>query len=92
MTTVKVVYIGSAATAVGTSEENIRISVATIRELWTVLSARHGDAFRGLVSFGTELSAYVVLLNGRNIRLLQGPDTSLQDGDRVIIMAPFSGG
>ncbi len=92
MVIVKVAYVGSAAAVVGASQEEVRIGNATLRELWTVLSKRHGEAFEGLVSFGTELSAYVVLLNGRNIRLLNGLDTPLQDGDRVTIMAPFAGG
>ena len=92
MITVKVAYVGSAATVVGTSEENVQVGTATLRELWTVLFKRHGEAFEGLVSVDTDLSAYVVLLNGRNIRLLNGLDTPLQDGDRITIMAPFAGG
>jgi molybdopterin synthase sulfur carrier subunit len=92
MITVKVVYIGLATTAVGASEEEVQISTGTLRELWAMLSKRHGEVFKSLVSFDTELSAYVVLVNGRNIRLLHGLNTPLQDGDRVAVMAPFAGG
>ncbi|MDW8062111.1 MAG: MoaD family protein [Nitrososphaerota archaeon] len=35
---------------------------------------------------------FIVLLNGRNIRLLKGLDTPIADGDRIDIFPPAGGG
>ncbi|MFC2108075.1 MoaD/ThiS family protein [Candidatus Bipolaricaulota bacterium] len=33
-----------------------------------------------------------ILINGRNVRFLQGQDTELQDGDTVAFLPPVGGG
>ena len=33
-----------------------------------------------------------ILVNGRNIDLLEGPGTVLRDGDEVVILPPAAGG
>jgi len=33
-----------------------------------------------------------VLVNGRNIRLLNGPETILHEGDEVVVFQPVAGG
>jgi molybdopterin synthase sulfur carrier subunit len=51
------------------------------------LIARYGEEVeRGL---GRKL---VIMLNDRNIEFLEGLDTPLQDGDRIAILPPLSGG
>lgn len=39
-----------------------------------------------------EGSELVILINGRNIATLDGPETALMDGDIVAFIPPFAGG
>ncbi|MHA1615909.1 MAG: ubiquitin-like small modifier protein 1 [Candidatus Njordarchaeales archaeon] len=39
-----------------------------------------------------QLSSLLILVNGRNIRLLKGLETTLKDGDEVAIFPPGAGG
>jgi MoaD family protein len=58
------------------------------------VAARHGPALGGaLFSEEGDLRPHFhVLVNGRNIRLLAGLDTRLQDGDTVSLITPIGGG
>jgi molybdopterin synthase sulfur carrier subunit len=48
---------------------------------------------RNVILAGDDIDRnFIVLLNGRNIRLLNGLDTLIADGDRVDIFPPAGGG
>jgi molybdopterin converting factor small subunit len=49
---------------------------------------RHGYLGHYRVSGGD----LAILVNGRNIDLLEGPGTVLRDGDEVVILPPAAGG
>jgi MoaD family protein len=66
---------------------------AVVRELLQILGTR-SPAFlpRILDDFG-ELKPYVnILKGGRNIRMFQGLDTELTEGDVIAIFPPVAGG
>lgn len=52
------------------------------------LIARYGEEV-GKMVFGRNL---VIMLNDRNVEFLEGLNTRLQDGDRIAILPPLSGG
>lgn len=55
---------------------------AGFREKMEVLSRRLGATDYGLT----------ILVNGRNINVLDGPETQLKDGDTVVFLPPVAGG
>ncbi|MEM2939923.1 MAG: MoaD/ThiS family protein [Candidatus Bathyarchaeia archaeon] len=55
---------------------------AGFREKMEVLSMRRGATDYGLT----------ILLNGRNINVLDGLETQLKDGDTVVFLPPVAGG
>jgi len=61
---------------------------ATIQLLLSRLMAKYGRKV-GEMLRGRNL---VVMLNDKNIEFLDGPETSLEDGDRISILPPLSGG
>jgi len=66
---------------------------ATMGELLADLSQRYGPAFRKWVYEGDQLSHMVILLvNGRDVRDLQGLDTPLRPEDTVALFPPLAGG
>ena len=68
---------------------------ATLRELGKHLSDRFGAKFRGefFSPDGSDLGErIIVLINGRNVRFLQGLDSPLQPSDTVQIFPVVAGG
>jgi len=66
---------------------------ATVRSLANQISRKAGlkpSSFIG--RYRREGGDLAILLNGRNIRLLEGMDTSLKDGDEVVFLPPAPGG
>ena len=67
-----------------------------VRDLLTLLSDKHGEELLELVFKNQnplELLPHVaVVVNGRNINLLNGLDTSLCDGDDVFFLPLLGGG
>lgn len=55
---------------------------AGFREKMEVLSRRRGATDYGLT----------ILVNGKNINVLNGLDTRLKDGDNVVFLPPVAGG
>jgi len=54
-----------------------------------ILIRRYGDPLRQKLS---QKRNWVIMLNDRNIAFLNGTDTPLNDGDRIAILSPLSGG
>ena len=66
----------------------------TVEELLTLLSEKYGKKFREYIynKKGKVHGFLSFLVNGKNINILQGFDTKLQDGDTVAILPPVGGG
>jgi molybdopterin converting factor small subunit len=64
-----------------------------IRDLFRSLSKGGGEKWdRVLRDDHTPVEAYVVLVNGRNIKSLQGLETEIHAGDEVVFTVLLSGG
>jgi len=76
-------------------KETVWPPAADLRALGEQLSERFGAKFRGefFSPDGAELGERtIVLVNGRNVRFLQGLDTPLKDSDTVQIFPVVAGG
>jgi len=69
-------------------------STTTVEELLTLLSEKYGKKFREyLYNKKGKMHGYLsILVNGKNINVLQGFDTQLKEGDTVAILPPVGGG
>lgn len=65
----------------------------TLGELLASLSKRYGPSFRRWVYEGDALSHMVIILvNGRDVRDLQGLDTPIKPDDVICLFPPLAGG
>ncbi|MEM2977663.1 MAG: MoaD/ThiS family protein [Candidatus Hadarchaeales archaeon] len=46
----------------------------------------------GLGKDGRLLPSFILLLNGRNVKLLEGEETRVKEGDLLMILPPAAGG
>ncbi len=67
---------------------------ATVLDLIDRLVGLYGEKFRGYVfdDEGRLLDYLMFSVNEQDIRSLDGYDTVLRDGDRVLVMPPIGGG
>ena len=66
----------------------------TVNELITLLSEKYGKNFREYIynNKGDVQEFLSFLVNGKNINIMQGFDTKLQEDDVVAILPPVGGG
>ena len=79
----------------GKKVDKLEISYAiTVDELITLLSNKYGKKFKEYIyDKKGELQGFLsFLVNGRNINIMQGFDTKLEEGDVVAILPPVGGG
>ena len=71
-----------------------QLKAEIVQEVIDILSNQFGDKFRKMVleSDGSLKSYFHVLVNGRHVRLQQGLQTPLSEGDVVAIFPPIGGG
>lgn len=75
------------------AEEDWPHPAATVRALLQALVAAYGDGFaRWVLPDGHDTGLAIVLVNGKDVRSLQGLDTPLQAQDHVFIFPPVAGG
>jgi molybdopterin synthase sulfur carrier subunit len=66
---------------------------ANVGEVLRALTAAHPDTSAQLFDAEGELNRYVnVYLNDEDVRVLQGLETSVSDGDTVVLLPAMAGG
>lgn len=77
-----------------TGTSRLRVEATSVREVLSSLCVTYGDTLRRhLFTPGGQLQETIaVLVNGRNIRFVQGLDTELRSGDVVTLIPPVAGG
>jgi molybdopterin synthase sulfur carrier subunit len=68
---------------------------ASVRDLLSLLAEKHGEPFQKAVyePKGTDLKPhYIVSVNGLLLNQLNGIETKLKDGDRIVLMPVVTGG
>ena len=68
---------------------------ALVRDLLLLLAEKHGEPFKKAVyePKGVDLKPhYIVSVNGLLLNQLNGIETKLKDGDRVVLMPVVTGG
>jgi len=90
---VTVKYFATIRSLAGEPERRVDSRPGDLRELLTQLAERYGRLFRRTVFDGDALyGEIIILVNGRNVRHLQGLDTPLGEDDEVSIFPMIAGG
>ena len=92
---VEVKFFTSLREITGKKVDEIQLQTAiTVDELLTLLSEKYGKNFREYIyNKKGEVQGFLsFLVNGKNVNLMQGFDTKLQENDVVAILPPVGGG
>ena len=90
---VRVRIFGDVASTVGNKHDIELEDGSTVRHLANVLAAKAGQTRQGyLGEFKVGGADLAVIVNGKNIQLLDGVETKLSDEDDVVIMPFVVGG
>lgn len=92
---VEVKFFTSLREITGKKVDEIQLqNTITVDELLTLLSEKYGKNFREYIynKKGDVQGFLSVLVNGKNINIMQGFDTELQENDVVAILPPVGGG
>ena len=74
-------------------EKEVQASGGDVGEVLRSLAEQHPETESQLFSEDGELNRYVnVYLNDEDVRVLNGLDTSVSDGDTVVILPAMAGG
>jgi MoaD family protein len=74
-------------------QAEVEASGASVGEVLRALIAQHPGAEEQLFGTEGELNRYVnVYLNDEDVRVLEGLDTAVADGDTVVILPAMAGG
>jgi MoaD family protein len=74
-------------------EAEVAAEGATVGDVLRALADRHPETEGRLFSPDGELNRYVnVYLNDEDVRVLEGLDTGVSDGDTVVILPAMAGG
>ena len=87
---VRIRFIGSIADDVGGKEVSIQLDEA--KNTMKDLIKRLDEIYDGRVSRIASHPHISVMLNGRDIDFLRGLETTISDGDSVIVVPPIAGG
>lgn len=92
MARVKMRLIATLATAIGRKE--LETEASSLREALDVLTEKYGDTFKTKIldSEGNPKEQIRIYVNGKDIRFLNKLNTSLSDGDEVLILPAVTGG
>ena len=92
---IKVKFFTSLREITGKKEDEVQSSnIITVEELLAHLSKKYGREFTEyLYDEKEKVRTYIqILINGRGIKVLQGFETKLKEGDTVAIFPPVGGG
>jgi sulfur-carrier protein len=90
MSTVKIPPVLRSSTG---GEKEVAAEGANVGEVLRALAGRHPETERQLFAEDGQLNRYVnVYLNDEDVRVLQGLDTSVSEGDTVVILPAMAGG
>jgi len=74
-------------------ESEVRVDGASIGEALRALTTRHPDTEGQLFGPDGDLNRYVnIYLNDEDVRVLDGLQTAVADGDTVVILPAMAGG
>ncbi len=86
-------YFAMLRQATGKNREQWNKPAGTLGELLRDLSERYGPGFSRWLLDGDQLSDIaIIMVNGRDVRHLQGLATPLQPDDTIAIFPPVAGG
>ncbi len=89
----KLLYFAMLRDVTGKSEETWTRPAATLGELMHDLIQKYGKGIeRWLMVDGKMSDIAIIMVNGQDVRHLQGFDTPLQANDTVVIFPPVAGG
>jgi len=89
----KISYFALLRDATKKNQEVWSRPVGTVRDLLRDLAEEYGAEFSRWVLKGGELAGFaIVLVDGRDVRSLQGLDTPLKPDSEVFIFPPVAGG
>jgi molybdopterin converting factor small subunit len=93
---IKVHYISLVKTYTKTSQEEINLSpTAVLSDLLDRIAEKYGESFAKEVydPKNREMkSTFVAMVNGIHMNQLKGMNTSLKEGDNIILMSLMTGG
>lgn len=94
MTTVTLRTFGHIGTTIGATELKVDVAGDTVKNLLDTLVKKVGDRLHKILyPKGDQLSELLyILVNGRNIRHINGLETELKDGDVVSLFPITAGG
>lgn len=77
-----------------TGTSRLTVEASSVREVLSLLASQYGEELRRrlFTPVGQLQETVAVLVNGRNIRFVQGLDTPLRAGDTVTLIPPVAGG
>ena len=74
-------------------ETEVEAAGSTVGEVLRALTSTHPDTESQLFATDGDLNRYVnVYLNDEDVRVLQGLETGVSDGDTVVILPAMAGG
>jgi sulfur-carrier protein len=74
-------------------QPEVEVAGSTVGEVLRALTAEYADTESQLFGEDGELNRYVnVYLNDEDVRVLDGLDTAVSDGDTVVILPAMAGG
>jgi len=89
---VTVRVFGDISAVIGRRHEVELSDGATITTITTKIGEKTGQRQGYLGDFHVGGNDLAILLNGKNIDIIDGTKTKLKDGDEVVIMQPTAGG
>ena len=92
---IKVKFFTSLREITGKKVDQVQLqSTTTVGKLLEGLSDKYGKEFKEYLynKKGKVRPYLMILVNGKGINVLQGPETKLKEGDTIAILPPVGGG
>lgn len=88
------VVLSSALRRVTGGEKETSVEASNVREALNALASRYGRKFKERIfkEDGGVRGVIAVYVNGKDIRLLNGLETKLDDGDELAVLPTVAGG